>query len=132
MRRYRRFGMVVSGAALFFAAAANAAEPASSPAGRLNVWEGNWRYEFDTMQTPLSHAGTLKGVGKCAWLPNHGYMVCDYLRDGVDPAEGVPADNLSILYYSPVEKSFKASTVEHEGAPLPETTKVDGNTWTMT
>jgi hypothetical protein len=136
MRRSHRLllGSLAAGATLSLALAvgAVAAEPATSPLDRLNVWEGHWKFQSERKETPFSHAESEAGEGTCAWQPGHGYMICNFLGDAVDPEEGIRPDNLVIFYYSQAEKAYKHTFMAHEGGPLESTTTIDGDTWRLT
>ncbi len=57
-------------------------------------------------------------------------MVCDYLGLRPDPEDGRVTTDLSIFYYSDVDKTFKHTGVFLEGGPHEGVVHVDGNVWT--
>jgi hypothetical protein len=77
----------------------------SDPRDKLNIWEGHWKMHAQRKETPYSHASSVEYDVACKWTPNRGYMVCDYVSDGVDPKEGRPANHLSIFAYDDAGKT---------------------------
>lgn len=133
MRRSRRLLVeaLVPGAALTLALVSNAVA-VSRPLDRLELWDGQWNFQSETKETAFSHALTESGDAKCAWQPNHSYMICEYVVDKVHPDDGSRPDNLSILYYSNADKAYKRTFMSREGDPRENTMVVEGNTWTET
>lgn len=95
----------------------------SDPPGKLGLWEGHWTYSGQIYQTAYSQAHSDTGVFDCDWMPNRGYMVCDYFSD--DP----PHDNLSIFSYSPAAKAYTHVGVFKDSKPHWEKVTLSGNTW---
>jgi len=131
MSRRLPVNALVPGAVLALALASNAAamDAASSQLGRLDVWQGHWKFEADRKATPFSRAEVETGEGKCAWLPNHGYMVCDYLGDKIDPDEGAVPNNLVIFSYNRAAKNYNRIFMSREGSQ-DWTVAIAGNIWT--
>lgn len=125
-------GSIAAGAVLFFGLAAGAVTgDAPSPADKLNIWEGRWKLHEEIKETPYSHAGAVTLDGKCSWLPNHTYMVCDFLTEGPDPERGgAVANNLSLFYYSDADHAYKHTGMGTEGGPHEQVATVDGGVWT--
>ena len=95
----------------------------SDPPGKLGVWEGRWNYSGQIYETSYSHAHSDSGTIECRWMPNRGYMVCDYFSN--DP----PHDNLTALSYSPAAKSYTLVEIEKDAQAPRETITQSGNTW---
>ena len=129
MHRFRGTSFAALGAVACFTFAAHAAP---SPLDKLNVWQGDWRYKSEYKETKFSHAGTNTGEGKCAWLPFHGFMVCDFLSDKVDADIGVRDDDIFVLRYSIAEKAYRYTRIVPQGLPQEGATETDGSTWTVT
>jgi hypothetical protein len=110
--------------------AAPAPEKTIDPLEKMQVWEGHWRVQVQYKETAYSHAGSVTYNATCSWLPNRGYMVCDYLSDGVDPQHGKVSNDLSIFTYSEIDKAYKHVGFGMEGEPHEQLTTIVGNVWT--
>lgn len=102
---------------------------AEGPQDKLNVWAGHWKIAEETFDTQFEHAGHSSFDAKCSWLPNHSYLVCDYLKEQRE-ADGHFVDDASLLYYSPADKAYKYTAVATEGGPQEQVVSVEGNIWT--
>ncbi len=121
---------VLSAVFLFALTAAAAPKDASSPRNKLALWAGHWRVRIDTRETPFAHARTQAFDAKCSFLPHHTFMVCEYLSLQPDPDVGHIINDVAIVYYSEVDKTFKYTNVAPEGGPHEDVMHVDGNVWT--
>lgn len=117
--------------ALGLAASKATASPPRTPDPRdgINVWEGHWKIQSQRKDTAYSHAASVSFDADCSWMPNRGYMVCDYLSAGVDPAEGKPVNHLTIFTYDDKDKAYKHLGISQDYKTLEEATTVDGNLW---
>jgi hypothetical protein len=103
----------------------------SSPHDKLAVWAGHWKVRIETKETQFGHASTDYFDSRCSFFPHDTFLFCDYLS--LQPnaeANGGVVDDLSLLYYSDVDKTFKYTNVAPEGGPKENTMRVDGNVWT--
>jgi hypothetical protein len=110
--------------------AARAATPSASspnPAGKLSIWAGHWQLSIERYETPYSHAGKDSGTADCDWMPNKGYMVCDYLSSGSDSAG--PINNLSVFSFSAAQGAYTHLGISKDAKPLWERVTIEGNTW---
>lgn len=103
----------------------------SSPHDKLAVWAGHWKVRIDTKETQFRHASTEYFDSKCSFFPNNVFLFCDYLslQSNAESNGGV-MDDVSLFYYSDVDKTFKYTNVAAEGGPNENTMQVDGNVWT--
>jgi hypothetical protein len=122
-------GKLALALALMVLSAGTASTSASNPLGKLNVFSGNWSVRVQSWKTPYSNAGSYLGEADCAWQPNRGYMICDYLGLGKDPNTGRVENNLSIFTYSAADKVYKHLGITREIAPLEERVTVNGSEW---
>lgn len=120
-------------AILLFSLMASAAGPPpsnpSDPSDRINIWEGRWNEVVETKETPYSHAHSTPSHLTCSWTADHGYMVCEYLSEKIDPNEGRPFDHLSIFTYDEKGKAYKHLGISKDYKTLEETASIDGNLW---
>jgi hypothetical protein len=116
-------------AAIIFLGAAPVASHDADPSAKLGVWAGRWTYHAQNYETRFSHASAYDGTADCRWSPNHGFMVCDFLNRS--PRHGLPLNDLAILSYDAVKKTYSRVGVFKESKPFPQNVVVDGNTWTM-
>jgi hypothetical protein len=133
MRVYKNFlkGAGALGVALLFVLTASAKVPDSSlPHDKLAVWAGHWKIRIETKETPFSHAKTQDFDGKCSFLPHGTFMACEYVSLQPDPGLGHVINDITVLYYSDVDKTFKYTNVAPEGGPREDLMHVDGNVWT--
>lgn len=134
MRVSKRFllGSTALGTAFLLTLTAGAT-PADSPSPRdkLAAWAGHWKVRIETKETQFGHAGTEDYDAKCSFLPHGAFMVCEYLSLQPDPVDsGGAINDVSLLYYSDVDKTFKYTNVAPEGGPHENLMHVDGNVWT--
>jgi hypothetical protein len=103
----------------------------ASPHDKLALWAGHWKVRIDTKETQFGHASTEYFDAKCSFFPNNIFLYCDYLslQSNAESNGGV-MDDVSLLYYSGVDKTFKYTNVAAEGGPNENTMQVDGNVWT--
>lgn len=132
MRASQAFSMAALGAAFLLALTAGAAaEDLPSPHDRLAAWAGHWKRHVEVRETQFGHARTIDYDVKCSFLPHDTFMACSSLSLQPDPNHGERISNqITLLYYSDVEKTFKYTEVNHEGEPREGTALVDGNVWT--
>ena len=110
--------------AMAAAATPNASQP-SDPPGKLGMWEGRWKYSGQIYETSYSHAHSDSGTVECNWMPNRGYMVCNYF------SANPPHDELSVLSYSPAAMSYTQVEIKKDEQPSWQKVTQSGNTWTM-
>jgi hypothetical protein len=136
MKRIERVSVIVGVLALALGSAlpvcAQTSESASTdPSAKLNIWGGRWNVQIQTMETAYSHAGTSSYHGDCSWLPNHGYMLCDFVADRA-PSTGKPGNAITILSYNDSEKAYEHLVLERDLNPqMKAVMTVDGNVWTI-
>jgi hypothetical protein len=136
MKRIERVAVIVGVVALVLGLAlpvcAQTAESATTdPRAKLNIWEGRWNVQIQTMETAYSHAGTSSYHGDCSWLPNHGFMLCDFITNNA-PSTGKPGNAITILSYSESEKAYKHLVLERDLNPeMNAIVAIDGNVWTV-
>jgi hypothetical protein len=120
------------GVALLLAAAAAGAATQQSDRLRdkLAVWTGHWKIRIYTRETHYTHARTDNFDAKCSFLPHGAFVFCDYLALQPDAETGRVVDDISLIYYSRIDKTFKYTNVAPEGGPHENIMRVDGNTWT--
>jgi hypothetical protein len=118
--------------AFAFALAAGAIAQDSSPSrNKLAVWAGHWKVRIETKETQFDHSRTEEYDAKCSFLPHGAFMVCEYLSLQPNPVDsGGALNDVSLLYYSDVDKAFKYTSVAPEGGPHEDVMHVDGNVWT--
>lgn len=115
---------------------ASGAKPATGPRDssihdKLAVWAGHWKTRIDTKETQFGHASTDYFDSKCSFFPNDIFLYCDYLSlQSNAQANGGVMDDISLFYYSDVDKTFKYTNVAPEGEPRENTMQVEGNVWT--
>ena len=106
------------------------ARDSSSRHGQLAAWVGHWIIQIDTKETPFGHARTDRYDARCAFLPQGSFLACDYLSLQPDPDSGRIRDDVAVIYYSAVDKTFKYTNVAPEGGPSENLMHVAGNVWT--
>jgi hypothetical protein len=106
------------------------AQDSSSPREKLAVWAGHWKIHIETRQTQFSHAKTEDYDGKCSFLPHGTFMVCEFLSLQPDPASGRVTNDVVLMYYSDVDKTFKYTNVAPQGGAHEDVMLLDGNIWT--
>ena len=106
------------------------AQNSSSPHSRLAVWAGHWKVRIETKETKFGHAKTEDYDSKCSLLPHGTFLVCEYLSVQPDPTSGRILNDVSLLYYSDVDETFKYTNIAPEGGPREDVVRVDGNVWT--
>ena len=123
--------LLVNGSSIASRAKPTASPKDSSPHNKLAVWAGHWKTRIETKETQFGHASTDYFDSKCSFFPNDIFLYCDYLS--LQPnaqANGGVMDDISLFYYSDVDKTFKYTNVAPEGGPNENTMQVDGNIWT--
>jgi hypothetical protein len=124
-------GSAALGATVLIALTAGAtAQDSSSPHDMLARWVGHWRVEIDTKETQFGHARTDRYDGKCSFLPQGTFLACEYLSLQPDPDTGRLLNDVSLFYYSGVDKTFKYTNVAPVGGPHESVFQVNGNVWT--
>lgn len=124
-------GSAVLSAALLLAFTADAtAQNSSSPRDKLASWAGHWKIRIETKESQFGHARTEVYDAKCDFLPHGAFMACEYLSLQPDPDSGRIINDVSLVYYSDVDKTFKYTNVAPEGGPHENVMTVDGNVWT--
>jgi hypothetical protein len=118
-------------ATLLLTLTAGATTQDSSPSHHeLAAWVGHWNVRIDTKETQFGHARTDYYDGKCSFLPHGTFVACEYLSLQPDPALGRVRNDVAVLYYSDVDKTFKYTNVAPEGGPEEDIMHVDGSVWT--
>jgi len=128
-------GSIVSVLALGLMAGAVTSDSSKTtdPRDKLNIWEGRWKEQVETKETPYSHAASVPSHITCSWTADRGYMVCEYLSEKIDPAEGKPSNHLSIFTYNDAGKNYKHLGISKDYKTLEEPTVViKGNLWHYT
>jgi hypothetical protein len=106
-------------------AAAPGASQSAAPPGKLGMWTGHWTYTGRIYETPYSHAHSDSGSLDCSWVPNSGYMVCDYSSN--DP----PHNHLSVITYDSVAKAYAEVLVVQDSKASWNKMTQRGDTWTI-
>jgi hypothetical protein len=133
MRTYKDFlkGACTLGAMLLFVLISSTkAQVSSSPHDKLTAWAGHWKIRIETKETQFGHAKTQDFDAKCSFLPHGSFMACEYLSLQPDPKVGHVINDVAVLYYSDVDKTFKYTNVAPEGGPREDLMHVNGNVWT--
>jgi hypothetical protein len=118
------------GAAFLAALPVSEAAKELSPHDKLAVWAGHWKVRIDTKETQFGHASTDYFDSQCSFFPHDTFMFCDYLSLQPNAESGRVVDDIALIYYSGVDKTFKYTNVAAEGGPNENTMQVDGNIWT--
>jgi hypothetical protein len=105
------------------------AQDSRSSRDQLAVWTGHWKIRIETKETQFDHAKSEDFDAKCSLLPNGTFVVCEYLSLQPGPEDRI-IDDVSLIYYSDVDKTFKYTNVAPEGGPHEDVFHVDGNVWT--
>lgn len=103
--------------------AAPGASQSSAPPGKLGMWAGHWSYSGRIYETPYSHAHSDSGSLNCDWVPDSGYMVCDYSSN--DP----PHNSLTVITYDPVAKAYAQVAIKQDSKPSWKKMTQSGATW---
>lgn len=116
---------------------ANAATPTptdpTNPQEKMNIWVGRWKEVVETKETPYGHAHSTPSHVTCDWSADKGYMVCEYLSEKADAAEGKPADHLTIFTYDDKSKAYKHLGISKDYKTLEEPNVIiEGNLWHYT
>lgn len=106
------------------------AQNSATPHDQLAAWVGHWVVAIDTKETPFGHARRDRYDARCSFLPQGSFLTCDYLSLQVDPDSGRARDDVAVIYYSTVDKTFKYTNVAAEGGPSENLMHVAGNVWT--
>jgi hypothetical protein len=133
MRPYEGFlnrSAMLGAAFLFVLATGVKAQNSPSPHDQLAIWAGHWKIRIETKETPFGHAKTQDFDAKCAFLPHGSFMACEYLSLQPDPEVGHVINDVAVVYYSDVDKTFKYTNVAPEGGPHEDPMRVEGNVWT--
>jgi hypothetical protein len=102
----------------------------ADPRDRMDVWAGRWNEVVDTQETPFGHAKSTKAHTTCAWTPDRGYMVCEYLSEVADPAQASASNHLSIFAYNDRGGVYKHLGISKDYKTLEETpVKIEGGVW---
>jgi hypothetical protein len=57
---------------------------AADPRDKLNIWEGRWKEQVETKETPYSHPAPVPSQVTCSWTADRSYIVCEYLSEKID------------------------------------------------
>jgi hypothetical protein len=106
------------------------ARDSSYPHDELAAWAGHWKVRIDTKETQFGHARTDRYDARCSFLPHGTFLVCEYLSLQPDPDSGRTLNDVSLIYYSGVDKTFKYTNVAPEGGPDENIMQVNGSVWT--
>ena len=121
------------GAAFLLALTAGAtAQDSSSPHDKLATWAGHWKVHIETKETQFGRAKTEDYDAKCSFQPHGTFMACEYLSLQPDPDSSRVVNDVALIYYSDVDKTFKYTNVAPEDPPRTDVMTVDGNVWTRT
>ncbi len=73
-------GSIVSVLALGLMASAATSDSSKTADARdkLNFWEGRWKEQVETKETPYSRAASVPSHITCSWTAARGYIVCEY------------------------------------------------------
>jgi hypothetical protein len=124
-------GLAALGAAFLLALTAGATtQDSSSPHDKLAAWAGHWKVRIETKETQFGHAKTEDYDSKCSFLPHGAFLFCEYLSLQPNPDSGRIVNDVALVYYSDVDKTFKYTNVAPEGGPSENVMSVDGNVWT--
>ncbi len=120
-----RIAQLLSTLAIVALTGATPTDPSQSsdPSGKLGMWAGQWAFSGQIYPTRYSTAHSDSGTADCSWMPNKGYVVCDYFSD--DP----PHDDLGIISYSPSAKAYSIVVIHKDSPPSFEKVTQSGNTW---
>lgn len=130
-RKHTAMGLgLLAAACLLIPAAGAMAQDTSSPRDKLAVWAGHWKVHIDTKETQFGHAMSQDYDSRCGFFPHGTYMFCDYMRLQAAGDTGRAFDDIGLIFYSDVDKTFKYMNVAEEGVPDENTMSVDGNVWT--
>jgi hypothetical protein len=134
MRISTRFivGLVaLAGAILLRGTASATSQDSPSPRDKLSVWAGHWKRHGEVYETQFGHARTFDYDVQCSFLAYGAFMGCSSLSLQPDPNHGNRiSKQITLYYYSDVEKTFKYTEVNEEGEPREGIALVDGNIWT--
>jgi hypothetical protein len=126
-------GSAALSAAFLLALTASATAPdSSSPHDKLAVWAGHSKVHIEAKETQFGHAKTEDYDAKCSFQPHGTFMACEYLSLQPDSDSGRVVNDVALIYYSDVDKTFKYTNVAPEGGPREDIMTVDGNVWTRT
>ena len=123
-------GSAALGAACMLVSAAAAPLGRPSLHDELAKWTGHWKVHIETKETKFAHANTQDYDARCSFLPHGTFVACEYLNVSHDPVAGQPVNDVALLYYSDVDKTFKYTNVAPEGGPGENVFHVDGTVWT--
>jgi len=129
MRMVGKDSMGLGAAFLVALTAGAAAQDLSSPRDQLAVWTGHWKIRIETKETQFGHAKTEDFDAKCSLLPSGTFVACEYLSLQPD-SDGRFINDVSLVYYSDVDKTFKYTNVAPEGGPHEDVFHVHGTVWT--
>jgi len=59
-------------------AATSSPSKTADPRDKLNIWEGRWKEQVETKETPYSRAASVPSHITCSWTAARGYIVCEY------------------------------------------------------
>jgi len=124
--------LLVLALVLMASAATSDSSKTTDPRDKMNIWEGRWKEQVETKETPYSHAASVPSHITCSWTADRGYMVCEYLSEKTDPAEGRPSDHLTIFTYDDKGKAYKHLGISKDYKTLEEATTIEGNLWHYT
>ena len=132
LSRSMLIGSIVSLSVLGLMASAATTESIKGldPRDQLNIWEGHWKTQVERKETRYSHASSVPAHFTCSWTADRGYMVCEYLSEKIDAAEGKPFDHLTIFTYNDTGKTYKHLGISKDYKTLEEPTVIiEGNRW---
>jgi hypothetical protein len=117
--------LLLSALAIVALTSATSKDPSQStaPPGKLGMWAGQWTFSGQIYPTKYSTAHSDSGTADCSWMPNKGYIVCDYFS--TDP----PHDDLAVISYSPAAKAYTLVNIHKDSPPSFEKVTQTGNTW---
>ncbi len=118
------------GAASLLVLTASVASGSPSPRDELAAWAGHWKIRIETRETKFSHANTEDFDAKCSFLPHRTFIACEYLSLPQNPSVDHIINDVSLIYYSDVDKTFKYTNVAPEGGPSENVMSVNGTVWT--
>jgi hypothetical protein len=120
---------IISAVLLGLVAAATAQMPQPGPEHKkLDMFSGSWTLDGDLKPSPMGPGGKMTENEKCEWMEGGFFVVCH--ADYKSPMGN--GTGLSIMGYSPDDKSYTYREFNSWGEFADSKGSVDGDTWTWT